>query len=557
MSKKSKKKADARAVKAEDARTRLSDNTSAKKKRRNKITVISLAAILVVIALTVGIVVLVLHQKDFDYMKSDISDYITISVQDYKNYTITLKKSEVTDADVERKIMALLYKSRADLPSNKGAEMYKVPISVGDTVGIYYRGYTVDSNGVEEDIDGASNILGEIYKLGIGSTSFIPGFEEGLIGAVPWNHQFNPENDIIKTGNVLPGDVMYISYTAVLPDGTTRQKTNERIDLSDENLDERYGEGFKAFFLGLGTSQSRAVIGKQIGIKLTDTVPFAYQDGTAVYFDMTINSVLRCESQPLTIEATFPLNYNEKSLRGLDVKFDVYIKSAVIYETPEYNEQFITDTLKISADDLKEYSGNSIVEKHRAYLLAEANAENEEMRKALIEEAMWEHYNSKVKIKKLPKGEVEEIYHQYYGELASQYQLYYSSYYSSFGEFVRAYYNLSSNADWNSYINELAESVIVEKLIFYYIIRAEKLVPSDTEFGDMYNETVDEYLDYYVSDIYADELASLKTDAEKEARILEIKEEMLDYYGDEYFDEIVYYDYALDKIIAFATVVTE
>jgi FKBP-type peptidyl-prolyl cis-trans isomerase (trigger factor) len=179
------------------------------------------------------------------------------------------------------------------------------------------------------------------------------------------------------------------------------------------------------------------------------------------------------------------------------------------------------------------------------------------MRKALIEEAMWEHYNSKVKIKKLPKGEVEEIYHQYYGELTSQYQLYYSPYYSSFGEFVRAYYNLSSSADWDSYINELAESVIVEKLIFYYIIRAEKLVPSDTEFQNMYNETVQEYLDYYVNDIYAEEIASLKTDAEKEARIIEIKEEMLDYYGEEYFDEIVYYDYALDKIIAFATVVTE
>jgi FKBP-type peptidyl-prolyl cis-trans isomerase (trigger factor) len=557
MSKKSKRKADARAVKSEETRTGPSDNTSEQKARKNKITVISAVAILVVIALTVGIVALVLNQKDFDYMKSDLSDYITISENDYKNHVITLKKGEITDADVERKIMALLYKSRADLPSNKGAEMYKVPISVGDTVGIYYRGYTVDSDGIEHDIDGVSNLLGDIEKLGIGSMAFIPGFEEGLIGAVPWNHQFNPENDIIKTGNVLPGDVMYISYTAVFPDGTTSRKDNERIDLSDENLDERYGAGFKAFFLSSGSSQSRAAIGKQIGIKLTDTVPFDYQDGTAVYFDMTINAVLRCESQPLTIDATFPLNYNEKSLRGLDVKFDVYIKSAVIYETPEYNEQFITDTLKISADDLKEYSGNSIEEKHRAYLLAEANAENEEMRKALIEEAMWEHYNSKVKIKKLPKGEVEEIYHQYYGELTSQYQLYYSPYYSSFGEFVRAYYNLSSSADWDSYINELAESVIVEKLIFYYIIRAEKLVPSDTEFQNMYNETVQEYLDYYVNDIYAEEIASLKTDAEKEARIIEIKEEMLDYYGEEYFDEIVYYDYALDKIIAFATVVTE
>lgn len=557
MSKKSKKKAAERAAKIQNARAQSAPKMPERKPSKVKIAVISSIAVLLALALTVGLVAFIFSKKEFNYMKSDISKYITISQEDYKNYTIAIPKTEVTNADVERKIMALLYKSRSDLPSNKGAEMYKVPISVGDTVGIYYRGYTVDENGVESDIDGASNMLGEIYKLGIGSLSFIPGFEEGLIGAVPWNYQFNPENDILKTGNLLPGDVMYISYTVVLPDGTTRQKSNERIDLSDENLDGRYGEGFKAFFIGSGSSQSKAVIGKQIGVKLSDVAPFDYEDGTAVYFDMTINSVLRCESEPLTIEARFPVDYKEKSLRGLDVKFDVYIKSSVVYEAPEYNEQFITDTLKLTAEDLKDYSGDSIVEKHKAYLFAEAEAENAEMREALIEEAMWEHYNSKANVKKLPESEVDEVYLDYYSELASQYQLYYSSYYSSFDEFVRAYYQLSKDADWRSYITELAENVIAEKLIFYYIIREEKLIPSDTEFGDMYNETVQEYLDYYVNDIYAEELADLKTEEERAARILEIKEEMLDYYGTEYFEELVYYDYALDKIIAFATVITE
>ena len=35
-------------------------------------------------------------------------------------------------------------------------------------------------------------------------------------------------------------------------------------------------------------------------------------------------------------------------------------------------------------------------------------------------------------------------------------------------------------------------------------------------------------------------------------KLAELKSEMLNYYGEEYFNEIVYYDYALEKIVGFA-----
>jgi hypothetical protein len=71
--------------------------------------------------------------------------------------------------------MNLLYKNKAKEASNKGAEVLDVPISVGDTAKIYYRGYTVDEEGREWEVAVASNMLGDYFSLGIGSLSFISG----------------------------------------------------------------------------------------------------------------------------------------------------------------------------------------------------------------------------------------------------------------------------------------------------------------------------------------------------------------------------------------------
>jgi len=55
------------------------------------------------------------------------------------------------------------------------------PLKMGDTAYIYYRG-TVDG----EEFEGGSNMSDKTpYGLGLGSGSFIPGFESGLVGVIP------------------------------------------------------------------------------------------------------------------------------------------------------------------------------------------------------------------------------------------------------------------------------------------------------------------------------------------------------------------------------------
>ena len=510
------------------------------KKTQKKHRISALFSVFVLV-LSLTCTVLVSCKNKFSYLESDLSDYVNISESDYKNFTVTLPDLSVTDDDVERKIMGLLAENRNSDAENNAAKMFRVPVTVADDVYIYYRGYTVDENGVETEVENASNFLGKEYKLTVGSLSFIEGFEEGLIGAVPWDHHFDPEHNRLTSGTVSDGDIIYVSYAAFFPDGTSIYKNNERIDLSDANLDARYGRGFRDFF-----TDGAVEIGKKI-----ETKTFSYGDGDAVYSDIKINYSFRCNNEPLTIDATFPYDYTESDLRGLAVKFDVYFNGSVIYNTPEYNESFITDVLKLDAEKLSEYKGESILEKHKSYLIKEIEAEKELLREFLIEEKMWEHFTDSATVIKLPEKETEEIYTEKYTQIANEYRMYFSSHYDSIEEYA---YNAYGYKNLAQDLMAEAEEIIVEKIIFYYIIREENLVPSGDEFDALYEKLVSEHLDYYLEEIYDDELAGLKTDAEREARVKEIKEEMMEYYGEEYFTELVYYEFAYDTVKAFGTV---
>lgn len=95
------------------------------------------------------------------------SDYITLG--QYKGVEVTVKKLEVTDADVEAKV-------KEDLQANATKEEVKDRAAQkGDVVNIDYEGL----------LDGKAFDGGTAkgYDLELGSGSFIPGFEDGLIGA--------------------------------------------------------------------------------------------------------------------------------------------------------------------------------------------------------------------------------------------------------------------------------------------------------------------------------------------------------------------------------------
>ena len=522
---------------------------------------VALAAVLIS-AVIIGAVIISRGTNNPNLLKSDLSKYIEISAEDYKNIDLNIPLDDVTDEAVrrtaERNINMLLTNYKTLNKDLNGAYDTARALALGDTVYIYYRGYTVDENGRQQDFDGSSNISGELTVLEVGTGkiidaetgeaqgSFIAGFGESLVGVVPAGYSVVDKR---RQGSVMAGDVIYLSYTVIGEDENEELIQNRRIDLSLPYIDEIYGEGFAEFFVGKN-------IGENLGEK---TFRKAGNQTDTVYADMKVSFITRgTENNPVTIKVKFPANYGEESLRGAETYFDVFIDSACAYDVPALDDKIITEKFKVRADSLSAYEGKNLAEKYRAKALADARAEIEDSNFGVLSDRVWEHLMNKVKIIKLPKKTLEGYYDSYYSRIKSLYiSGYYSAYYDTIDALAVAYLNenygmgLSANSDWKSAIRELAEWDLTQNLLFYYIIREENMLPSDEECEKIKAELYDDILEYYIA-TNTEKLYSLDSAAyQKELEVL--KGEINDYYDDTYFREEAYRYYGIRKIIELNT----
>jgi trigger factor len=107
--------------------------------------------------------------------KSDLSYTVAVEVvpaiqlADFKSFTVEKPVAEVTDADVDEAIRRIADQNRAYAAKDDGAKAES-----GDRVTVSFKG-TINGN----PFDGGT---GENIQVVIGSGTFIPGFEEQLIG---------------------------------------------------------------------------------------------------------------------------------------------------------------------------------------------------------------------------------------------------------------------------------------------------------------------------------------------------------------------------------------
>lgn len=107
-----------------------------------------------------------------------------ISIDGYKNIKLNSKLRTITSADIDEEINKELSKNALSIPKNDGM------ISKGDIVVFDFKGFLND-----KPFEGGE---AQNYELKIGSNSFIPGFEEQMIGL---------KNNDQKSINVkFPGD---------------------------------------------------------------------------------------------------------------------------------------------------------------------------------------------------------------------------------------------------------------------------------------------------------------------------------------------------------------
>ncbi len=116
----------------------------------------------------------------YDYFEAVVAPDVTLDKSVYASMKLELPKSLlVTDDQVQSYLNYLIFQERTAV--NGDTKVTDQPLKLGDTAYIYYRG-TVDG----KEFEGGSNMEDKTsYGLGLGSGSFIPGFEEGLVGVIP------------------------------------------------------------------------------------------------------------------------------------------------------------------------------------------------------------------------------------------------------------------------------------------------------------------------------------------------------------------------------------
>lgn len=496
-----------------------------------------------------GIRALLGFGRDFNYIEANLAKYVTISAEDLKNISMTVRVDKPTEEDVEREITALLVEHKTLAP---GAPDPDAVIQNGSVVNFYYSGYLLGADGKREYFSGGSNLSSAEqdtpYELVIGSAGFIPGFEPGLCGIRPSETQIPT---VISEGTLSEGDTVYVNITGFHPNGKGMNLYGQRLVLTSA-LNEEYGEGFYELLLGASLDENLCP---------TTTTLESVQGGEGTFVYTNIRPMYKTEGgRAHTVEAYFPMNYGEASLDGKTAYFDVYIKDTTTYVPPELTDAFLTDTVGILPEKLADYEGESLVEKYKSYVRAALEEDYQTRLRDASEESFWEKIATIAQVKRVPRAAMLEVYDEYMADLESTYQSYLTSAGITqtlypFKTFAKDYFQLEDGESYKDLVKENAKQTAGEKMIFFYAIELLQVAPSESELSAAYEEILTDLAKEYC--LIDESYYEGKTDPEEKkaaydeyiSELETTKEALLESLGEEYLLESAYYNYGFPKLL--------
>ena len=612
---------------------------SAGKKSGTEIFLIVFAAVAVVAVVAtiiIGLSSIIFKDKRVNYLSDDLSQYIYISPDDYRNITGAITNVDpVDDLDVEAKILSLLCEYKGAVKYD-GKYVKNATVSVGDVVYIYYRGYLTNDDGSRNYFDGGCNFSSESpTSLEIGAGGFIPGFEMNMIGKNPKNYstftvkstngqipanekvyisytrtdssgasesgtriidlslgksvvdyewavsgteskidviglydalvgaEYNKEikfvasgdydsNFTVKAYRVLTGnEIVQVTYTGYFyGSDNPLQGQTAIIDLSDPAINKKYGEGFAEFFATGVPVGTKATIVDENG-KATTLKTTVGENEQNAFLDITVNAVYDIGDNPMTVKAYFPTDYGQEDLNGKWADFEVFIMKSQEYEASAFDDAFITEKLKYTAESLAEYDGDTLTLKYRDKIYKDLMDDYNDSVNTAIDALLFETLVAKAKVKSLPKLDVRDYYDSYYNSIHSQFSTSYSGYYESVDAFARAQLGLASNADWKAELQKYAETYVTQKLVFYYVLRTEPgLMVPDEEYEALKAELLEDYLEQTLENAKV-KRSDYKTEEEYLKKVEEYRKNVEEYYTEASLRESVIYEYAIRNMRAF------
>ena len=503
--------------------------------------------------------------EPIDFMEGDLSRFIEFSSDKYKNYEVSINVPPISEAEIEDDITKILSSKRGSADGGYKYEL-STEISPGDMVYFRYVAYEYDEKGQRVEIPFLNNLTvkDDELKLSGGirvgaligiADNYLPGLESALVGIVPSDYQCNFA--VSKGGALLDsdntGDVAYVTATFVKErDGKIYENYPIRIELDDERLEDKWGDGILSYL-----SEKNIGLGNKNPITLNATAKD--KDGNEVderitYLSATVNYVTRgCEDDSvLTIETFFPYDYEKEEYRSKSFYVDIFFTGVTSYESPELNEEFITETLGIAAESLDSYEGEDIVAKFRSYRKTVLTETRNAAIKEASENAVWEYLKSVIDVKEYPRREINRISDDYYYSVQASLALLQEAgaTYDSIDTYAIDYFGLEEGASWYEHIMNLTENEVKEKLIFYTIIKMENLIPTEEEFKALYRSELEKDYKY----AYGKTSADFETAEQYEQALSAYEKEIIENKGSLFYKDAVYYYYATDTILSYATI---
>lgn len=467
--------------------------------------------------------------KEFDYMKEDLSKYITLSSDAYLDKTVTIDEPDVVDE-------ALIDEYVRWYLSQCSVEVFldDQTVEKGDVIALSYRA-TITEDGKEKEILGNFSGVEIQYDTGADSLEFGDDFNAGLVGITP-EHTLKT----LTSGKIEKDHVLYVTYSYNYKyktegtDGaevekwkTVKQETAVRFDLAELAESGRYGEGFVD-----------SLVGKDIGASHTIKTSFdANDDGVAedVTFNLTVSRANK--ENPVTFTVKYPSDYSLASVKGKEVTFYVCVNGVAGTADELLTEEVLkSDKVKYEPakdDEFKDDLVKSFLNMAEEYLIE--NRESTIRTNAL--NALWDDLLENVKVIKYPKSVVDSYYESMVAEETAYFEQYSAqaesdtslTKFSSLGDFIIYRYSLEKNTDYKVYLKEQAEDSVKYNLVYYTIVRASKLEVTDEE----YKAQRQDYID---SIIYQEQV----TYYQNYGQWVEITEEdILDNYGKKYIESYI------------------
>lgn len=216
----------------------------------------------------------------------------------------------------------------------------------------------------------------------------------------------------------------------------------------------------------------------------------AFAGGTAEGYDLVIGSgsfipgfedgLIGAEvGETVSLDLTFPENYNNADLAGADVVFEVTINSISITETPELTDELVME-LAIedctTVEELKSYLYDTF------YSTAMQNY-NQTVNNDVVEAAM-----ENCTFEELP----DEIVDRYYDALLDRVTATAESYGTDLSTYIQNYYGMEED-DYKERLKENAQTIAHRYVMFYTIADAEGIDFTDEEKEEIMEELASSY----------------------------------------------------------------